>query len=115
MLNSPNMSAQALGQLQAGNQWPPPETQYAPPPADPANVIDAAAQRIEEATKQVAHLSDRLQRIVSRAFGESPQGKADGPRPVPQGSVGNLGLQIEQLLGSLNEMVPIINRIDVIV
>jgi hypothetical protein len=83
---------------------------------EPANVMVGLHYRLKAATEQAALTNDRLQRIVSRAFGDPLPGDVNqAPKQVPAGTVGMVSEQMEELLMLLAEQSKLLGRLDTLV
>ena len=81
---------------------------------------DAAVQmanaRLSEIRKSLDLVTDRIGRILSRAFGESPtECSAAQPCPVPSGELGMMDEHLDALASIAAEQSGLLSRLDRIV
>lgn len=91
-------------------------TGAAAPSTKPANAIQEISARLSDIHASFDGNADRLQRIATRAFGESPADNAkDMPRAVPNGEIGAVMQRLQDLTDLAAMQSAIITRLDGIV
>lgn len=83
----------------------------------PNSSIQEANARLSSLVEELSANLDRMERIISRAFGQSTGKDANGnvPKPVPNGEIGALNERIEQLSNICSQQGQAISRLDSIV
>jgi hypothetical protein len=81
------------------------------------SAVQEIAARLESIHKDFSMVADRMQRVIDRAFGSSPEasGSTGQPRAVPSGEIGTVRDQIDRLDALANSHASLMTRIDGIV
>lgn len=82
----------------------------------PANSVQEISSRLSEIQELFGSNAERMERIVTRAFGESAKGdEKDQPRAVPNGEIGAVMERLGNLAALASHQKDIIARLDGIV
>jgi hypothetical protein len=81
------------------------------------SAVQEIATRLEGIHKDFSMIADRMQRVIDRAFGSSPEasGSTGQPRAVPSGEIGTVRDQIDRLDALASNHASLMSRIDGIV
>ena len=81
-----------------------------------AAAIQEFGERLVKLRECLSMNNDRIERVLSRAFGEGPTGPAgSSPRAIPSGEVGTVRDRLDDLSSLLNAQSTLLNRVDTIV
>lgn len=82
----------------------------------PPSTIEELSKRLTEVRGSLSENSLRLQNLLDRAFGASPEASPVGaPRAVPSGAMGGLSERIEDLETACASQRQIVNRLETLV
>lgn len=78
-----------------------------------ANFHEEVIQGLLKLQQNAQMITDRLQRVITRAFGEGPTNAGNNsPKAVPSGSTGVIKETIENLVAETAQQSVLISRID---
>ena len=103
-----NYAAQSIGQANA-------MTNAIKPPVE-RTALQEIAMKLCDLQGTCTLVSQRLQTIVDRAFGPTPEKNPQGgPTPVPNGVLAEIAGRFEEIQRTLNEQTRLLDRINSIV
>jgi hypothetical protein len=72
--------------------------------------------RLAKLNEDMGITTDRLQRVIDRAFGPAPETASGGqPRAVPSGAIGTIRDKLEDLAHLASAQYSLLNRLDTVV